>query len=108
MEQMKSSAFVFALDFSMQLNQTNPNKDYSYVVIEESDSHVVITEDNSYPIEDGRYNMVMFVDSQLKDAPIQSLEKWKKLLDRFSELDGTVFISIQYRPIPNDPAHESN
>ena len=108
MEQIKLNSLKFALDFSMQLNQTNPSEEYNYVIIEKDDNNVTITEDKAYPIENEDYNMLMFVDSQLKDAPIKPLEKWKKLLDKLTELDGLVFITIQYRPIPNDPAHEGN
>lgn len=108
MEQIKLNSLKFALDFSMQLNQTNPDIGSNYVIIEKEDDMVTITKDSDYPIEKEDYNMLMFVDSQLKDAPIKPLEKWKKLLDRLAELDGLVFITIQYRPIPNDPAHEGN
>jgi hypothetical protein len=108
MEQIKLNSLKFALDFSMQLNQTNPSKDYNYVIIEKDDNNVTITEDTAYPIEKEDYNMLMFVDSQLRDAPIKPLEKWKKLLDRLAELDGLVFITIQYRPIPKDSKHEGN
>lgn len=108
MEQIKLNSLKFALDFSMQLNQTNPSEEYNYVIIEKDDNNVTITEDTAYPIENEDYKMLMFVDSQLKDAPIKPLEKWKKLLDRLTELDGLVFITIQYRPIPNEPTHESN
>lgn len=108
MEQIKLNSLKFALDFSMQLNQTNPSEEYNYVIIEKDDNNVTITEDTAYPIENEDYKMLMFVDSQLKDAPIKPLEKWKKLLDRLAELDGLLFITIQYRPIPNEPTHESN
>ena len=108
MEQIKLNSLKFALDFSMQLNQTNPSEEYNYVIIEKDDNNVTITEDTAYPIEKKDYNMLMFVDSQVKDAPIKPLEKWKKLLDRLTELDGLVFITIQYRPIPKKSTHESN
>lgn len=108
MEQIKLNSLKFALDFSMQLNQTNPSKDYSYVIIQKTEDNIIITEDDDYPIENADYNMLMLVDSQLKDAPIKPLEKWKKLLDRLAELDGLVFITIQFRPTPNDSANESH
>lgn len=108
MEQIKLSSLKFALDFSMQLNQTNPGEDYNYVIIQKTEDNVIITEDDNYPIEDADYKMLMFVDSQLKDAPIKPLEKWKKLLDRLAGLDGLVFITIQFRPTPNTPTDESH
>lgn len=108
MQQIKLDSLKFALDFSMQLNQTNPDIGSNYVIIEKDDDMVTITKDSDYPIEKEDYNMLMFVDSQIKDAPIKPLEKWKKLLDRLTELDGLVFITIQYRPIPKDSKHEVN
>lgn len=108
MEQFKVNSLKFALDFSMQLNQTNPSENYSYVIIEKNGDDVTITEDDSYPVEDADYKMLMFVDSQLKAAPIKPMEKWKKILDRLAELDGLVFITIQFRPMPKTPANESN
>lgn len=108
MEQFKVNSLKFALDFSLQLNQTNPSENYSYVVIGKTDDDFTITEDNSYPVEDTDYKMLVFVDSQLKDAPIKPIEKWKKILDRLAELDGLVFVNIQFRPSPKTSAHESN
>lgn len=108
MEQFKVNTLRSALDFSMQLNQTNPSENYSYVIIEKTGDKLTITEDKSYPIEDADYKMLMFVDSQLRNAPIKPLEKWKKLLDRLAELDGLVFITVQFKPNPKTPEHESN
>jgi len=108
MEQIKLNSLKLALDFSLQLNQTNPSENYNYVVIGKTEDDFTITEDNSYPVEDADYKVLVFVDSQLKDAPVKPIEKWKKILDRLAELDGLVFINIQFRPSPKTPTDESN
>lgn len=110
MNPIQVSSLKYALDFTMQLNQTNPSDHYTYIAVQKSEDQITITDDVVFPIEDTDYQLLMTVDSQIKDAPIKPLEKWKKLLDRLAQLDGMIVLSIQFRPDPkpNSPDHESH
>lgn len=110
MNPLQVNSIKYALDFTMQLNLTNPSDHYTYIAVQKSENQITVTEDVAYPIEECDYEMLMMVDSQVRDAPIKPLEKWKKLLDRLAELDGTILVTIQFRPDqkPNTPKHESH